>query len=181
MSPITRTISRNRGLLSRFIGNRSGTVAIEFGMIALPFFFMIFSIMEVGVGFTAQQAMVNSTDKIARQVLTGELRTADLSMANLKAKICAGLLMPEKDCPNLVVDLRSYTNFAAIPKTLPIKANGDVNSAGFVSTPGGAGTINHLRVFYRYPVVTDFLSRRIEGTKRILIFSSATWRNESYL
>lgn len=181
MSPTTRKMSRKPGLLARFIGNRRGTVAIEFGMIALPFFFMICSIIEVGVGFAAQQAMVNSTDKIARQVLTGELRATDLTMANLKKKICAGLLLPEKDCPNLVVDLRSYTNFATVPKTLPIKENGDVNSAGFVSTPGGAGTINHLRVFYRYPVVTDFLKRRIDGTKRILIYSTATWRNESYI
>lgn len=163
------------------MGNSRGTVAIEFGMIALPFFFMIFSIMEVGVGFTAQQAMANSADNVARQVLTGQLRPADLTMTALKARICAGLLMPEKDCPNLVVDLRSYANFAAIPKTLPITSSGDVNSTGFISVPGGAGTINHLRVFYRYPVVTDFLTRRITGTTRILLFSSATWRNESYL
>lgn len=181
MSPIKRKTPHRQGLLTRFWGNQRGTVAIEFGMIALPFFFMIFSIMEVGVGFTAQQAMANSTDIVARQVLTGQLRPADLTMTSLKAKICAGLLMPEKDCPNLVVDLRSYANFAAIPKTLPITSTGDVNSTGFVSTPGGAGTINHLRVFYRYPVVTDFLTRRITGTTRILLFSSATWRNESYL
>ncbi|MEP7453233.1 TadE/TadG family type IV pilus assembly protein [Phyllobacterium sp. SB3] len=168
-------------MLERFFKNRRGTVAIEFALIALPFFFMVFSVFEVNLGFTAQQAMANSTDRVARQILTGQLPATTLTMATLKQKICEGLLMPENGCPNLEVDLKSYTKFSDIPKTLPIKSNGDVNNAGFVSSPGGSGKINHLRVFYRYPVVTDFLQRRITGTTRVLIFSSATWRNESYL
>lgn len=172
------------GLPARFFANRRGTVAIEFAMIALPFFFMVFSIVEVSLSFTAQQVMANATDDIARQLRTGQLRPADVAGNQLKQRICARLLMPETGCPNLVVDLRSHTSFASIPLAVPVTAGGDVNTSGFRNTPGGASTINQLRVFYRWPILTDFMRDRIDsidGTGRTLLFSSTTWRNEPYL
>lgn len=184
MSRTIRKTSGNRTLLARFFANRRGTVAIEFAMIALPFFFMIFSIIEVSLSFTAQQVMANVTDEVARKLRTGELREADVSGDQLKQKICAGLLMPETGCPNLVVDLRSYTSFANVPLVIPLKSDGDVNSTGFKNAPGGTGTINQLRVFYRWPILTDFMRNRIDsidGTGKTLLFSSATWQNEPYL
>lgn len=42
------------GLLRRFRKNRRGTVAIEFALIALPLFLLIFAIIEVGLSFMAQ-------------------------------------------------------------------------------------------------------------------------------
>ncbi|MGH6860307.1 MAG: TadE/TadG family type IV pilus assembly protein [Phyllobacterium sp.] len=179
-----RPSSGSGSLLIRFFANRRGTVAIEFAMIALPFFFMIFATLEVSLSFTAQQVMANVTDDIARQLRTGQLRAADVSGQKLKQRICARLLMPESGCPNLVVDLRSYASFASVPLAVPLTAGGDVNATGFRNSPGGTGTINQLRIFYRWPIVSDFMRYRldgIDGTGRTLLFSSATWRNEPYL
>ncbi|RCW87453.1 TadE/TadG family type IV pilus assembly protein [Phyllobacterium bourgognense] len=167
---------------ARFFANKRGTVAIEFALIALPFFLLVFAIIEVSLSFTAQQVMANTTDDIARQLRTGEIKT--LNLAQLKQKVCAGLLMPAANCPDLFVDLRTYTTFALVPKTIPLKATGDVDSTGFTSAPGGAGTINQLRVFYRWPIFTDLMKPRIaniDGTGKILLFSTATWKNEPYL
>jgi Flp pilus assembly protein TadG len=174
--------STRRSTAARFFANKRGTVAIEFAMIALPFFLLIFAVVEVSLSFAAQQVMANTTDDIARQLRTGEIKT--LSLAQLKQMVCSRLLMPAANCPDLVVDLRTYATFALVPKTIPLKTGGDVNSTGFNSAPGGANTINQLRVFYRWPIFTDLMKPRIatiDGTGKILLFSSATWRNEPYL
>lgn len=171
-------------LLARFRRNRRGTVAIEFAMIALPFFLLIFAIIEVGLSFMAQQVMANATDEIARRLRTGELRAANISGNQLRDHICAELFMPEAGCTNLVVDLQTYATFTNVPVTIPLQPNGDVNATGFKNNVGGASTINQLRVFYRWPILTNLMRNRIEsidGTGRTLLFSTVTWKNEPFV
>jgi Flp pilus assembly protein TadG len=171
-------------LIARFRANRRGTVAIEFAMIALPFFLLIFAIIEVALSFTAQEVMANVTDDLARQLRTGELRAANVTGNQLRDRICARLFLPEAGCPNLVVDLQTYATFAAVPVTIPLTAGGDVNAAGFKNAPGGASTINQLRVFVRWPILTNLMRDRIDsiqGTGRTLLFSTSTWKNEPFI
>ena len=172
-------------LTARFCANRRGTVAIEFALIALPFFLLIFAIIEVSLSFTAQQVMSNAADDIARQLRTGEITAAAISAPNrLKQTICGRLFMPAAGCPDLFVDLQTYTTFANVPRTLPLTTAGDVDVSQLRVTPGGASTINQLRIFYRWPILTDLMKHRIEsvdGQGKIMLFSTATWRNEPYL
>lgn len=128
--------------------------------------------------------MANATDDIARQLRTGELRAANLSGTQLRTRVCQRLFIPEAGRPNLVVDLQSHTSFANVPGTIPLAAAGDVNSAGFKNSVGGASTINQLRVFYRWPVLTNLMRNRIEsidGKGRTLLLSTATWKNEPFI
>lgn len=181
---VSATDTPQESLIARFRSNRHGTVAIEFALIAIPFFWLIFAIIEVALSFTAQEVMANVTDDIARQLRTGELRAANVSGDQLRERICARLLMPASGCPDLVVDLQSYTSFANVPVTIPLTTGRDVDPTGFDNKPGGASTINQLRVFYRWPIFTDLLKDRIsniDGGGRTLLFSTATWRNEPYL
>ena len=174
--------SASRSTTARFLANKRGAVAIEFALIALPFFVLVFAIIEVSLSFTAQQVMANTTDDIARQLRTGQIKT--LTLPQLREEICKRLLMHAAGCPDMEVDLRSYANFAAVPKTIPLKNDGDVDPTGFTSAPGGTGTINQLRVFYRWPIFTNLMKPRIEsidGVGKTLLFSTATWKNEPYL
>jgi Flp pilus assembly protein TadG len=170
--------------VARFRANKRGTVAIEFALIALPFFLMMFAIIEVSLSFAAQEVMANATDDVSRQLRTGQLKATDVSGTKLKTLICGKLLMPASGCPDLVVDLQTYTAFNKVPLTVPLTSAGDVDSTGFKNAPGGASTINQLRVFYRWPIFTDLMKTRIESIKgqgKTLLFSTATWRNEPYL
>ncbi len=180
----SETSMRRTSLLARFRENRRGTVAIEFAMIALPFFLLIFAIIEVVLSFMAQEVMANATDDIARQLRTGELRAANVSGNQLRDRLCARLFLPEAGCPNLVVDLQSYASFATVPITIPLTPGGDVNATGFRNSVGGTGTINQLRVFYRWPILTNLMRDRIDsihGTGRTLLFSTTTWKNEPFI
>ena len=174
-------------LLARFVGNRKGNTVIEFAMLAIPFALLVFAILESCISFAAQQLLVNATDEIARQVRTGQLKAADLDETKLRDLICAKLsIMVGDNCQSadyLVFDLENYSTFAAAAQVQTKRtANGDIDATGFAVNPGGPLTKNMLRVFYKWPVMTDFMAKsmsNLPGGKKLL-FATTTWQNEPF-
>jgi Flp pilus assembly protein TadG len=173
-----------KGLLKRFRRDKRGSVAIEFSMLILPFALLTFAIIETSVSFAAQQLMSNGTDDIARAMRTGKIKTADIDNTKLRAMLCdrIDLLTPDS-CPELYFDLRKYATYPDIPKRIPYKSDGDIDTTGFKTELGIQGEIHALRVFYRWPIMTDFMRARLSTlpTNKTLLFSTMVWKNEPYL
>lgn len=183
-------ISRNaavtprRGLASRFVKSRKGNVAIEFSLLAIPFSLLLFAILESCISFAANQVLANATDDVARQIRTGEMKAADIDKAKLKAAICdrIEILVPD-GCPGLEVDLRQYATFAdAAKERIKLTADRDIDTAGFDVKPGPSQSKNMLRVFNRWPVMTDFMRKAMSNLKdgKTLHFATTTWQNEPF-
>jgi Flp pilus assembly protein TadG len=178
------------GFLKRFVRNRRGSTAIEFAILALPFALLVFGILESCISFAGQEVMANITDDVARQLRTGQLRPADVAGTKLTTLICGRLqIIVSTDCPDqLLVDLREYPTFADAATAGFKIQNGDVvlmqgtNSQTFANTPGLAESKNMLRVFYKWPVVTDLMARSMANLNggRTLHFASVTWQNEPF-
>jgi Flp pilus assembly protein TadG len=171
------------GLIRRLARERKGTVAVEFSILIMPFVALLFAILESTLSFTTQQLLTNAVDRVAREVRTGRIKGPALTGGKLHANICSRIaLMAPDGCPDLLVDLNNYPTFAAVPKTIPWTPGGDINSGGFTVNPGGPQSINQLRVFYRWPVMTDFLRASMSNLPggKTLLLSSATWRNEPF-
>lgn len=171
------------GIIRRLSRERKGSVAIEFGILAMPFIALIFAILESCLSFATQQLIANSADQISRDIRTGRVRVANLSGNQLRNLVCNNIsLMAPAGCPDLVVDLNNYASFSAVPKLIPLKGDGDINTSGFSVNPGGPSTINHLRIYYRWPITTDFLRQSMSNLPggKTLLLASATWRNEPF-
>jgi Flp pilus assembly protein TadG len=182
-NPQTGAKTMPLGLVRRFGRSKEGSTAIEFGIMAMPFIALIFAILESCLSFATQQLIANSVDRISRDVRTGRLKTANLSGQQLHDLICNKIaLMTPDGCPDLIVDLNNYASFAAVPKRVPFTGTGDINTTGFAVKPGGPGTINHMRVFYRWPVMADFMRSKMSNMpgNKTLLMSSSTWRNEPF-
>ncbi len=178
-----RSIRPRKTLLARFRRDRRGSVAVEYAILALPFFLLVFAIIETGVRFTAQQLLANTTDTIARQFRTGQLVAEELAAGQVRGIICKKIeIIVATGCPDLFVDLQHYDRFSDVPTTLPLKADGDVNDSGFKIDPGSKLTINQLRVFYRWPLMTDVMRGRLSSMPngKTLLYSTVTWQNEPY-
>ncbi len=178
---------RRRGFFARFLRNRSGSTAIEFTLLSIPFAALVFAILETCISFAGQQLLSNATDDIARQIRTGQLKPGpDLSATALETKICDRLkvIVSATDCPAaLEVDLRKYDTFALAAAVRIKLADGDIDTAGFYPPePGKSMSINMLRVFYRWPVITDFMSERLSNLDggKTLHFATVTWQNEPF-
>ncbi|WP_430682284.1 TadE/TadG family type IV pilus assembly protein [Mesorhizobium australafricanum] len=172
-----------------FFSDRRGSTAMEFAMLAIPFALLVFAILESCISFAGQEVMANITDDVARQLRTGQLQKSNVTESSIKQLICGRLeIMVAKDCPGLLVDLREYPSFADAATAGFKIVDGDiVLTQGTGSTtptvsPGLAESINMLRVFYKWPVMTDFLAKSMANLKdgKTLHFASVTWQNEPF-
>jgi Flp pilus assembly protein TadG len=177
-------ITFRRRLLLPFLRNSSGATGVEFAMLALPFSLFIFAILESCISFAGQQILANAADDIARQLRTGQIRAADMNEVKLKTMICDRLsIIVSKPCAGLLVDLRQYPTFeAAALEKIKYTADRDIDTTGFAVTPGQSMSKNMLRVFYKWPVMTDFMRKSMSNLKdgKTLHFAAVIWQNEPF-
>ena len=179
LSSLRRRISIKRILAFR--RDRKGSVAVEFAFIAIPFFMIMFAIIETSVIFFANQALETATQDSARLIMTGQAQTQNMTAAQFKSQICARLAT-FFDCTNGVyVDVKSYSSFASVAITTPIDSSKNfVNN--FAYSPGNAGDIVVVRTFYQWPLAVTGLGydiSNINGGKRLLA-ATAAFRNEPW-
>jgi Flp pilus assembly protein TadG len=183
----TRHSLRRRGfILRRFRRNEEGATAVEFGMIALPFFALLFAIMETALAFWSTQVLETAVADASRLVYTGQFQNdnggksaADLAKEFQRA-VCnnvKGLF----DCGSMVkVDIRTYTSFpGGVPQ--PVN-NGAFDTSGFGYQPPGPNQIVVVRAAMEYPVFVSLMNSgqtNLTNGKR-LIMASATFRTEPY-
>lgn len=167
-----------RRVLRHFIKNDEGATAIEFAFLGIPFFFLIFVILESSIAFAAQQLLTNATDDVARLFRTGQEQRATLDETKLRQLICDRIsILMSNTCPGLEVDLRQFDTFEEAAKAaLSFNADGSINTDVDL---GPALSKNMLRVFYHWPVVTNILAERLPDGK-MLLFSTSTWQNEPF-
>jgi Flp pilus assembly protein TadG len=164
-----------------FAGNRKGNAAVQFAMIGVPFFMMLFAIIETALIFFAQQALETATQDTARLLFTGQAQNAGYSQTDFKTALCARLASMF-DCTNgIYVNVQSFASFANVTVTTPIDAGGNfVNNFGY--SPGGSGSIVLVQTFYMWPLFVTGLGYNIanvNGHYRLLA-ATATFRNEPF-
>lgn len=173
---------RRKGILGRFTRNAKGSVAIEFALLALPFSMLVFAIIESCVSFAAQQVLSNAADDVARQFRTGQIK-ASIDKDDLRKALCDRLeIVVSTGCPGLEFDLRNYDSFADAAAKRTVMLEGDLDPDDLKFLPGKAGSKNQLRVFYRWPVITDFMRKSMSNLPdgKTLHFASVTWQNEPF-
>lgn len=191
--------------LRRLARSRDGATAIEFALLAIPYFMIIFAIIETFVAFTAEQLIANATDTMSRKLRTGQItynlgRTAtDMTQAQFRTAFCAeiaimiGCSASEISTPTkLYLDVETYASFSAIPTTIPRVSSAqyaDVDSTAVNKfTPGGPSSINMVRAYYRWKITTDLVRpyittiRPADGSMPtdFLIIATTAFQNEKY-
>jgi len=167
----------------RFARRQDGAVAVEFGLIMLPFLALMFAIMETALVFFADQTLETAVADSARLIMTGQAQTQNLNAVTFKNAVCAriyGLF----DCQNGVyVNVTTYSSFGSISYTPPLDANGQLVTTGFNYSPGGPGDIVVVQLFYQWPIYVSLMNlgnlSNMAGHKRLLV-ATAAFRNEPY-
>lgn len=182
----SRAPARRPALLRRFARNRRGSVAIEFAALALPFSLLVFAVLESSISFGAQQLLTNATDDVARKFRTGQIRQADVQKDSelIRDMICEKMeIIVTTGCPGLLIDLKRYDSFAdAAAKRIKYTPTGDIDATDFSQDLGQSLSRNQLRVFYRWPVITDFMRKSMSNLPngKTLHFATVTWQNEPF-
>src|SRR5690606_25010801 len=81
-----------------FLRATEGSAAIEFAMVALPFLFMLFAILELVVVFMLDSVLDNATVETGRLVRTGQASAAGMTATQFKTSVCARMSIFAGDC-----------------------------------------------------------------------------------
>lgn len=181
MSPHPRTrIIRAARAWRRLRRDQNGAAAVEFALVATPFLALIFAIIESAIVLFAGQVLETAVVDSARLIMTGQAQAAGMSQAQFKQQVCTritGLF----DCANGVyVDVKSFSSFSTVSINSPVQ-NGTFTD-NFTYSPGSAGDVVVVRLYYLYPVYVSLLGLNladVSGGKR-LIAATAAFRNEPF-
>ncbi len=135
--------SRLRGwrAIRRFGKRQDGAAAVEFALVALPFFGLVIAVMELAIFFFAARFLEDGLFNASRRVLTNRLDTASICTtfpAAVRQELSAWF-----SASKLTITVTPLTNFAA-PGT-PV----DLNSG--TCTFGASGQTMIIRASYAYP------------------------------
>ena len=164
-----------------FARDREGATAVEFALIAAPFFLLILAILEIALIFFASAIIENAVSEAARDIRTGQLQTAGGSEVEFRAAVCQQI-QTVADCSRLRVDVRTFENFASTQFDPPVDGDGELDDSGFTFDPGGAQDIVVVRVFYDWQLVGPGAIAGLSNLpgNRHLISSATAFRNEPY-
>jgi Flp pilus assembly protein TadG len=179
-----------------FLAQCRGAVSVEFALVAIPLFGLIFAILETGLVLLFGLTIDNAAQDLARIIQTGQPQQAGVSsIDDLKSKfVCSpsgGLLPALIDCNRLFIDVRTATSFASADTSdsfyqYPVEY-----------CPGSSNSIVVVRIAYAMPVFLPFLiglnnSLFTSGTAGLvdnfpgfsgwnhLIADAAVFQNESF-
>lgn len=168
-------------LLSRFRRDKRGVTAVEFAMVALPFFFLLYAIIDISLVFFAQTTLENGVISAARQIRTGQAQAANMTAAQFRTLVCNQINMLLGCDARLGLDVRRFTNFGNV--NLPTALDGNGNLSGNMTfNPGVAGDIIVVRAFYVWPMLTPTVGDNfvnMAGGHRLLT-TSVAFRNEPF-
>ncbi len=164
-----------RGLLR----NRAGSGAVEVALVAIPFCFMIFAILEVALVFTLDSVLENAAIDTGRLVRTGQASAQGMTAAQFKNELCSRMSIFSDDCAtSATIDVRVIPQFKTTP---PDPVSGGVfNPAGLTYANGNPGDLILVRVWYQHPLLTTFLSQALSkvGDRTAVLTATTAFRNE---
>ena len=169
---------------ARFVRREDGAAALEFAIVAAPFFAIVLATMQTALAFFAGQVLESAVADSSREILTGSAQNASLTQSGFATAVC-GKVQALFNCNNLMIDVQTAASFGAANTSMPtLTFNGSgavTNSWSF--QPGNPGDIVVMRVMYLWPVFLGPLGMGLsnESNGKLLLMATATFKNEPFL
>jgi Flp pilus assembly protein TadG len=174
-------LPRTMLFLSRFGRAKDGSPAVEFAMIALPFFLLLYAIFDVALIFFASTTLENGVVAAARQIRTGEAQASNMTAAQFRTLVCDQISMLLACDARLGLDVRKFEGFGSVQFPPALDENGNL-SGNQTFDPGQPGDVVVVRAFYTWPMLTPTVGTQftnMAGGNRLLETSIA-FRNEPF-
>ena len=181
---LNRNFRRFAARGERFARDTRGVTAIEFGLLAIPFFAILGATLETAIVFLASQIMDSAVQDSARLIRTGQAQSASYTAADYRSAICASLYSLF-DCSKLKIRVRVVADFASAKTNTPVQTSGPNKGQWTVVetfTPGGRNAVVIVEAYYKWPVILNLggfsLQNQPDGTR--LLGSVRVFRNEPF-
>jgi Flp pilus assembly protein TadG len=167
---------------ARLRRNEKGTSTVEFALIAVPFFALLFAILETGMAFFAANVLETAVTNAGRLVRTGQAQEDGLNLTTFKKKVCDQLVLMFNCSSGLYLDVQTFKDFGSISLSPPLDKNGNLKTDGYTYDAGHGGDIVLIRAYYQWPVFVPQLGNDLAdlGNGMHLLAAAAAFRNEPF-
>lgn len=167
-----------------FARDERGVTAVEFGILALPFFTIILAILQTAIMFLATQVLDSAVEDAARRVRTGEAQAYTITQfRNYMCDYTFGLI----DCSQIRVKSQVISSFTSVSNAIPETCGSttctwDDTWQTFDSGSGSCRAVMQVTAYYRYPllVVLPYFNLKNQPDNYRLIGGLRVFRNEPY-
>lgn len=181
-----RTRSRATVACRQWRRDERGATAVEFGMVAMPFFMFCFGVLGVGLHYFSTNSLEHAVETAARKIRTGQAQNSGMTAGEFKALVCSeasGAI----DCSKLRVHVQSGDDWSISPKSCLgsdkklAQASGS-SSDKISDASGGADKVVLITACYEWDLATviPFLELGDMEGGASLIQAATTFRTEPY-
>jgi Flp pilus assembly protein TadG len=168
--------------LRSWFRNDGGVVAIEFAMLALPFFVLLFGIVETSFMFASSIVLEGGTAEAGRLIRTGQAQDTADPEATFRDELCDQVsdIIP---CASVQYEVISIPNgtFADTEDYEPqYDSDGNFMPQGF--SAGDSNDVVLIRAVYRYEFLIPYLGTLINRGhgNAVNLMSVTVIKNEPY-
>jgi Flp pilus assembly protein TadG len=174
--------------------DQSGVTAIEFGVLALPFFMLLFGLISVCLFFFTTFTFENAVWQASRGIRTGQLQQGSGTYAGLKTnedrkkafeKNLCDLAPPFVDCTKIVVQIQSNNaGFSGLTQPACTSGGKMINQSAASFNTGGASSVVLITGCYpwefgaKLPFISLGNNSVLEGA--LLIQATVAFRTEPF-
>ncbi|MDY6923213.1 MAG: TadE/TadG family type IV pilus assembly protein [Pseudomonadota bacterium] len=161
--------------------NRDGSVAVEFAMVLFPFLAMLFAIIEVALILTIDSVLENAVVDTGRLVRTGQASAMGMTGEQFKEQLCSRMSVFSGDCDaRASIDVRVVTSFETPPDVDPVGSGVFDPTVPLAYSNGAPDNWMLVRVWYRHPLMTSFLSQALSRTAdgEAVLSATTAFKNE---
>jgi Flp pilus assembly protein TadG len=166
---------------ARFGKNEDGATAVEFGLVAVPFFALMFAILETAIVFFAGQLLETAVGDTGRLVRTGQAHEQGMSAEQFKAAVCTRMFSLI-DCDGLSIDVRTFPTFDSIQLGVVVDEDGELVVEDFDYQIGEPGDIVVVKVLYQWPVIVTQLGNNLANLPngKHVLSATTVFKNEPF-
>jgi len=166
---------------SRFCADERGVTAIEFAMLALPFFAIMGAILETAMIFFASQILDSALNSSGRLIRTGQTQAQGYDASAFRTAVCDELFGMFV-CNNVKVRVSEIVTFSAAGLSSVVDPDTGAWTLSEIYDDGVGSSIIMVEAYYKWPTFMDFFSFNLsnlpDGTR--LLSAVRVFRNEPF-
>ena len=179
LSRFVRSLSRRA---RRFDRDESGSSAVEFAIVALPFIAVVVAIIELSLTLLANESLDLTARIAGRLVMTGQAQTAAYTAATYRTAVCNDLSVLFS-CDDLYINVATYSSFSSASVTPTYTSTGQLDTSSLTYSPGTAGSVVVIQLYYQWPIVFSIMNSWLINqttTNSHLLIATCVVQNEPY-
>ncbi len=191
--PTKRRAGQAARTSNHFASNEDGATAVEFALIALPFFMFVFGIIGYGLYFLTSTYLEHGVESAARKIRTGEVASGGangkaMTVGEFRTLVC-NASKPVIDCSKMRVHVQHGENWSSIFPQACVNATGSMNDStgqtgeSLANYAGGASEVVLVTVCYQWDLATAFSFLKLGsngGAGPAIIQAATAFKSEPY-